>query len=49
MRFIAILLVLLALMGAASAASSDVAGVYNNTIDTSTAPGGHVTKVWVLY
>ena len=29
MRFIAILLVLLALMGAASAASSDVAGVYN--------------------
>lgn len=20
-----------------------------NTIDTDTAPGGHVTKVWVLY
>lgn len=28
-RFIAILLVLMAFMGAASAASSDVAGVYN--------------------
>ena len=31
-RFIAILLVLLALMGAASAASSDVAGVYNKNL-----------------
>ena len=32
MRFVAILLVLLALMGAASAASSDVAGVYNKNL-----------------
>lgn len=32
MRFIAILLVLLALVGAASAASSDVAGVYNKNL-----------------
>jgi hypothetical protein len=32
MRFIAILLVLLALMGAASAASSDVVGVYNKNL-----------------
>ena len=27
----------------------DSAAVCNNTIDTNTAPGGHVTKVWVLY
>ena len=32
MRFIAILLVLMAFMGAASAASSDVAGVYNKNL-----------------
>lgn len=32
MRFISILLVLMALMGAASAASSDVAGVYNKNL-----------------
>lgn len=32
MRFISILLVLMALMGAASAASSDIAGVYNKNL-----------------
>ena len=33
----------------APAVTVDSAAVCNNTIDTATVPGGHVTKVWVLY
>ena len=33
----------------APAVTVDSAAVCNNTIDTHTVPGGHATKIWVLY